>query len=132
MELHFGEYRLDPIEGLRRGTVALHVTPKSLSVLNVLVTHAGRVIGKERLIQEVWNGIAVSDSALTSCIKELRRALDDDAKRPRFIETLNRRGFRFVAAVSTGPAPSGTREVQTSVVSSALLVGRDEPLVRLC
>ena len=131
MELQFGDYCLDPAEGLSRGTHRLHVTPKSLSVLHVLVGHPGKVIGKEQLIREVWNGIAVSDSALTSCIKELRRALDDDAKRPRFIETLNRRGFRFIATVTTARASSNSHELPSPIVSPGLFVGRDEPLSRL-
>lgn len=100
VEVRFGPYRLHPTEGLRRGSRELHVTPKSLSVLNFLANHTGKVVAKDTLIAAVWEGIAVSDSALTSCIKELRRTLEDDARRPRFIETLNRRGYRFLAAVS--------------------------------
>jgi DNA-binding winged helix-turn-helix (wHTH) protein len=100
VELRFGPYRLDPTEGLRRGAREIHVTPKSLSVLNFLASHTGKVVAKDALIAAVWQGVAVSDSALTSCIKELRRTLEDNARCPRFIETLNRRGYRFIAAVS--------------------------------
>ena len=58
----------------------------------------------------VWNGTAVSDDALTSCIQELRRALDDDPKQPRFIETRHRRGYRFIAHLSDqAPADAGSR-----------------------
>jgi DNA-binding winged helix-turn-helix (wHTH) protein len=100
VEVRFGPYCLHPTEGLRLGSGELHVTPKSLAVLHFLASHPGKVVAKDALIGAVWQGVAVSDSALTSCIKELRRTLDDDAKCPRFIETLNRRGYRFIAAVS--------------------------------
>src|SRR4029077_11364769 len=104
MELSFGDFRLNPVDGLRRGARELHVTPKSLSVLYVLANHGGAGVSKDELITAVWPGVAISDSALASCIKELRRALGDDARQPRFIETLNRRGFRFLAPVSPAAA----------------------------
>ncbi len=97
VEVRFGPFCLHPIEGLTRGARELHVTPKSLSVLHFLASHPGKVVAKDDLVRAVWRDVAVSDSALTSCIKELRRALKDDAKQPRFIETLNRRGYRFIA-----------------------------------
>ena len=100
MEVQFGPFSLHQAEGLRRGGRELHVTPKSLAVLSFLAGHPGKVVAKDDLIRAVWQDVAVSDSALTSCIKELRRALEDDAKCPRFIETLNRRGYRFIAAVA--------------------------------
>jgi len=132
VEFWFGDYRLHPTDGLRRGSSDLHVTPKSLSVLSFLVGNAGRVVAKDELIRAVWRDVAVSDSALTSCIKELRQVLRDDAKRPRFIETLNRRGFRFIA--STSPAerfgdPGGAMPPPTT--DHAPLVGRSEPLRRM-
>jgi DNA-binding winged helix-turn-helix (wHTH) protein len=84
-------------------------------VLKALVTHAGTPVSKDDLFASVWNGTAVSDDALTSCVQELRRALDDDARQPRFIETCHRRGYQFVATISdatwkdaatgTSPAP---------------------------
>ena len=100
MEVQFGPFSLHQAEGLRRGGRELHVTPKSLAVLSFLAGHPGKVVAKDDLIHAVWQDVAFSDSALTSCIKELRRALEDDAKCPRFIETLNRRGYRFIAAVA--------------------------------
>ena len=105
VEVRFGPFCLHPIEGLTRGARELHVTPKSLSVLHFLASRPRKVVAKDELIRAVWRDVAVSDSALTSCIKELRRALKDDAKQPRFIETLNRRGFRFIAEI-LAPAAS--------------------------
>src|SRR3954453_13341742 len=125
MELSFGDFRLNPVDGLRRGARDLHVTPKSLSVLYILANRGGAVVSKDELIRTVWRDVAISDSALTSCIKELRRALGDDARQPRFIETLNRRGFRFLAPVS----PAAARQAPVSVAST--LVGRGQPFARI-
>ena len=85
------------------GKREVKLTPKASAVLKVLLTHAGRPVGKEELFASVWSGTVVSDDALTSCIQELRRALADNAKQPRFIETRHRRGYRFIARL-TKPA----------------------------
>jgi len=109
-EVRFGRFRLHPSRGLERGRTEVRVTPKSLAVLQLLVDRAGDVVSKEELFQTVWPDTAVSDAALTSCIQELRHALGDDARRPRFIETVHRRGYRFVARThslqgDTAPPP---------------------------
>ena len=141
VEVRFGPYRLHRTEGLRRGARELHVTPKSLSVLHFLAAHPGTVVAKDALIAAVWQGVAVSDSALTSCIKELRRTLGDDARRPRFIETLNRRGYRFIVAVSpvtTAPAedvPPGAALPPSPLLgrgsASTAFLGRERELARM-
>jgi TolB-like protein/Tfp pilus assembly protein PilF len=96
----FGGYRFDVQTGrLWSGQQEIRLTPKASAVLKELVTHAGAPVSKEDLFASVWSGTAVGDDALTSCIQELRRALEDDAKQPRFIETRHRRGYRFVAAL---------------------------------
>ncbi len=85
------------------GKREVKLTPKASAVLKVLLTHAGQPVRKEELFASVWRGVVVSDDALTSCIQELRRALADNAKQPRFIETRHRRGYRFIARL-TKPA----------------------------
>ncbi len=57
-------------------------------------------VPKEDLFTFVWDGVSVGDDALTSCVQELRKALADDAKKPRFIETRHRRGYQFVAQLT--------------------------------
>jgi adenylate cyclase len=100
----FGRYRFDLETGrLWSGKREVRLTLKAAAVLKVLVAHAGQPVSKEDLFASVWNGTAVSDDALTSCIRELRSALADDAKQPRFIETRHRRGYRFVARLSEAP-----------------------------
>ena len=93
----FGRYRLHPTQGLRSGKREIRITPKSLSLLRALAERPGEIVSKEELFRIVWPKSTVSDATLTSCIKELRKALHDDARTPRFIETIHRRGFRFLA-----------------------------------
>jgi DNA-binding winged helix-turn-helix (wHTH) protein len=94
----FDRHRFDLETGrLWSGKREIKLTPKASAVLKALVTHAGQPVLKEQLLTSVWNGTAVSDDALISCVQELRKALADNAKRPRFIETRHRRGYRFIA-----------------------------------
>src|SRR5205823_5510421 len=69
-----------------------------------------------------WNGTIVSDDALTSCVQELRRALSDDAKQPRFIETRHRRGYRFVAPLAAPAEPDVDEESSPAPDISAIAV----------
>jgi TolB-like protein/Flp pilus assembly protein TadD len=106
----FGEYRFHPDTGQLwfRGE-EVRLTPKAAEVLKLLVSHAGAPVSKADLFASVWRDVAVTDDALTTCIQELRRVLNDDAKRPQFIETRHRRGYQFIAPVSREePAPPAT------------------------
>jgi adenylate cyclase len=100
----FGRYRFEfETARLWSGKREVRLTPKASAVLKVLVTHAGKPVSKQELFASVWNGTAVSDDALTTCIQELRKALADNVKQPRFIETRHRRGYRFVARLDQPP-----------------------------
>lgn len=118
----FGRCRFDVETGqLWAGTEEIRVTPRASAVLKVLVARAGELVTKDDLFASVWDGAAVSDDALTSCIQELRRALGDDPKQPRFIETRHRRGYRFIAPVSSAapagePRPASAEEISTIAV----------------
>ncbi len=84
----------------------LDLEPKSIRVLSYLAQNPGRVVTKEELFQHVWSGVAVTDNALTRVIAQLRKALGDDAKQARYIETVPTMGYRFVATVTPElPAP---------------------------
>jgi DNA-binding winged helix-turn-helix (wHTH) protein/predicted ATPase len=97
----FGDIRFDARTGELQGNgIAARLTPKAAAVLAALLERAPRLVTKEDLVVRVWNGKAVGDEALTSCIRELRRALDDDARQPRFIETWHRRGYRLIVPVN--------------------------------
>src|SRR5262245_18832930 len=96
--LTFGPFVVDPRTGEVRNGAALHkLTPKAVAVLQYLVDHAGQLVTKETLLQAVWPDTIVSDAALTVCIRELRQALHDNAKASQYIETVHRRGYRFIA-----------------------------------
>lgn len=77
----------------------------------------GKLVTKERFLEEVWRGVPVTDEALTQCIKTLRRQLGDDASNPRFIETAPKHGYRFIAPVEW---VEGTRGSAMSAPSAAV------------
>jgi pimeloyl-ACP methyl ester carboxylesterase/DNA-binding winged helix-turn-helix (wHTH) protein len=103
----FGGFFLDPASGdLHNAAGPVPLTPKALALLAYLAARPGRLITKDELLDSLWPGVYVADGALKVCIREIRRALGDDARSPRFIETAHRRGYRFVAAISDPlPAP---------------------------
>lgn len=102
--LRFGQHSLEPAScRLWVGEAEIRLTRKSAEVLRLLVERAGQPVSKEHLFASVWNGTVVSDDALTTCIQELRRALGDDARQPRYIETRHRFGYRFVAPLAPEP-----------------------------
>lgn len=130
--LRFGRYRLDPTQGLTRGKEQVRLTRKSLAVLCTLAARPGQIVTKEELFRAVWPDTAVSDAALSSCIQELRQALRDDARHPRYIETLHRRGFRFLARPATDPSDPFQHGLQHwPAPSSDPFVGRDSALQQL-
>lgn len=103
--LYFDVFRLDPENRLlTRDGATVDLSGRYLDALALLVGAPGKLVSKERFLEEVWHGVPVTDEALTQCIKALRRALGDSAARPRFIETVPKYGYRFIAEVSTeGP-----------------------------
>src|SRR3954454_4974328 len=93
---------------LRRDSAPVALEPPGFDVLLYLVRHRDRVVPKEELMDEVWGGRFVSETAVTSRIKQVRRALGDDGQAQRVIRTVHGRGYRFVADVATGTAPAAT------------------------
>ena len=99
--LHFGPYRLDGTRGqLWHHDAVVHLRPKALAVLWELARQVGQMVPKNLLLDTVWADTVVSEGVLTACIRDLRRALGDAARQPRYIETVHRRGYRFVAEVT--------------------------------
>ena len=110
----FSDYTLDTDRReLRRGTEAIPVEPQVLDLLIFLLQNRGRVVTKNDLIASVWGGRIVSESALTSRITSVRKAIGDDGGAQRLIRTLPRKGLRFIGEVyeerevapATPPAP---------------------------
>jgi DNA-binding winged helix-turn-helix (wHTH) protein len=99
----FDDFVLDPGDRqLKRGGAAVELNTRYLDALTLLVREQGKLVSKERFLEEVWRGTPVTDEALTQCIKTLRRQLGDDAASPRFIETVPKHGYRFIAVVEQG------------------------------
>jgi TolB-like protein len=104
--LSFGRYRLEPRGGLMSGDRNVRLTPKALALLSFMAARPGEVIGKEELFGAVWPEVTVGDAALVTCIQEIRSALGDDARRPRYVETVHRRGYRFIGKMAAARLPA--------------------------
>lgn len=105
----FDDFLLDVANRqLWRGADRVDLNARYFDALVLLVREHGRLVEKDRFFDEVWGEVVVSDSALTQCIKDVRKQLGDDAANPRYIETVPRYGYRFIgpaeALPSGGPA----------------------------
>jgi DNA-binding winged helix-turn-helix (wHTH) protein len=111
----FGPFLIDRA-GYRalRGAEPVDLTPQLLDLLLHLLDHAGTLVTKEQLLDALWPGANVTENALTQAVSELRDALGDDAGAPRFIKTVARRGYRFIAPVEAvgSPLPAGGEPAQ--------------------
>ena len=96
----FGEFTLDTSQRvlLREGK-PVPVTPKVFDTLLILVENSGRILSKDELMNRLWPDTFVEQTNLSFNIKQLRKSLGDDARNPAYIETINRRGYRFIAKV---------------------------------
>lgn len=97
----FGEFELDG-RGYRltRGDVAIELPPKALDLLFLLASRPAALVSKDEILDALWPGVSVTDNAITQVVSELRQALGDSPASPGFIQTVPRRGYRFVASVS--------------------------------
>lgn len=100
----FDRFSLDPLERrLFTGEVPVELSSRYFDALLLLLQHSGSLLSKDRFLQDVWEGIPVTDEVLTQCIKTLRRQLGDNATRPHLIETIPKHGYRFIGAVKCVP-----------------------------
>jgi predicted ATPase/DNA-binding winged helix-turn-helix (wHTH) protein len=126
------------------GEERISLRGKTFAVLRCLLEHPGQLVTKEALFNAVWPGTYVGESALTICIRELRQALGDNSKTPQFIETVHRRGYRFIAPVAASAAPVSSSKFQVSspppasalyaprsTLDAPRLVGREAELTQL-
>jgi predicted ATPase/DNA-binding winged helix-turn-helix (wHTH) protein len=128
-QLLFGPFRLDPQrKQLWRGETLLGLRPMAVSVLQVLVEHAGEILTKEQVFRYVWTGTRVSPASLKVCIREIRETLGDDRKNPHYLETVGREGYRFIGTQEQEGEPlalvDGIDEVE-------YIVGRQRELEQL-
>lgn len=118
----FGEYQLDDQRLTLSGPAGpIHLEPQVFAVLHYLILNRDRVVSKEELLDGVWGNRFVSESALTSRVKAVRRAVGDDGQDQHVIKTAHGRGYRFIADVTT-PARASRRLVPLR----SALIGRDE------
>lgn len=116
----FDGFELDPAQRrlMRDGTV-VELNARYFDALVLLLRESGKLVAKDRFLDEVWRGVPITDEALTQCVKTLRRQLGDDAANPRFIETIPKHGYRFVAPVDwVGASTEPTRVTPIPPTSS--------------
>src|SRR6185436_19275302 len=133
-EVDFGPFRLDASNSrLLRDGKPVALTPKAFDVLRYLTSQPDRLVTKDELLSAVWPDVLVTDASVKVCVREIRKALRDSTKVPKYIETVHRRGYRFIAAVAPAKKEKARRIEVTDrpAVASRLLVGRDEQIGRL-
>lgn len=122
VRVRFGAFELDESNALLRcNGKAVTLPPKPFGVLCALARRPGCLVTKDALLEMVWGHCFVTESALKTAISEVRAALDDDPKHPRHIETISRRGYRFIAAMAESATGSD------HVALQSLGAGRDHP-----
>lgn len=131
--VRFGAFEVDLQEGeLRKSGLRVKLQEQPFQILIILLEHPGQTVTREELRHRLWSAdtFVDFDHSLNSSIKKLREALGDDSDNPRFIETLHRRGYRFIAPVEGPPIPSvpvkdeSTRTVEASLPSMNHLKSR--------
>ena len=105
-------------ESVRQGGKRLKLTPRAFAVMRHLMDNAGQLVTKDELLAVVWHDATVTDASLTTTVREIRRALNDDPLRPVYIQTVHRRGYRYLGPPVEDASPSR-------------LVGRDRELATL-
>jgi TolB-like protein/DNA-binding winged helix-turn-helix (wHTH) protein len=111
--LRFGEFLLDSKAGeLRKAGHRIKLQPQPFKVLSILATRAGEAVSREEIQQEVWGSETFVDfeRGLNVCVQQIRAALGDDPDAPRFIETLPKRGYRFLASIERVPGPEAAAQ----------------------
>ena len=106
--VRFGVYEFEPVSGeLRKHGVRVRLEGQPIAVLSILLERPGELIAREELEKRLWPADTFVDfeHSLNAAVRRLRAALNDSAGTPRYIETLARRGYRFIAPVSTGFRP---------------------------
>ena len=116
------------------GGEIVRLPPKAFAVLRMLMEQAGQLVTKEALLEAIWPDAVVTEAVLTVCIGELRKALGETAQAPHFIQTVHRRGYRFMGHLPTVTAPASPASASSlSLPLSAppLLIGREEVVAQL-
>ena len=106
LQARFGRFLIDEAEArLEVDGRMVELAPRAFQVLCELVRRAGQLVAKDTLLDAVWGHRHVNEAALKNIVSQLRQALGDDARESRFIQTVPRRGYRFIAPLTSGAAP---------------------------
>jgi len=130
--LRFGRFELDlRLQELRRGGVLVRLQPQPFKLLVLLARRKGDLVTREEIRRALWGDFTFVDfeQGLGFCVKQLRTALDDDAKRALYVQTLPRRGYRFVAPVqelrlATDPEAPPVRPLPRALAALLVLLAR--------
>jgi DNA-binding winged helix-turn-helix (wHTH) protein/tetratricopeptide (TPR) repeat protein len=128
----FEPFRLDPVnEQLWRGEREIAVRRKTFEVLRYLVEHPAQLVTKTALLDAVWPRVTVNDSMPATSVGELRVVLRDEARTPRFIETVHGRGYRFIAPITKASLQGPIKPSSSPPAPAPIMVGRNEEMLRL-
>jgi DNA-binding winged helix-turn-helix (wHTH) protein len=128
VELHFGDFTVDPLtRQLRRSADEIHLSSKAFALLLELIERRPNAVTKAALQESLWPGTFVVEANLSNLIAEIRAALEDDARHPRFIRTVHGFGYAFCGTVSGDPAEEAPRVAAAPCV--LVRSGRLYPLV---
>ena len=129
MILAFSDVEIDATRGeVRRNGQAVAVAPRIVSLLHLLAANAERMVTKDEIVDKVWDGRVISDSAISTSIKEARQVIGDSGAQQNLIRTLHGRGYRCVAEVRILPRPESSMPVETAasdlVPGSGMIAGK--------
>ncbi|HYK90511.1 MAG TPA: AAA family ATPase [Acidobacteriota bacterium] len=128
-EFKIAEFSVSPLANtISRGTRTLRVRPKVMELLVYLARNAGTVIDKDRIMHDVWAGVFVTSEVLANAICSLRRIFEDSAREPRFIETIQKRGYRLIAPVFYQERP----RIPTTTKKLTVGHGSESAVLREC
>src|SRR5690242_21734406 len=103
--MQFGAYRIDSVHRTvtKKDGAVVRLEPKAFDLLEYFCAHPEETLSRDRLIADVWGGKFVTDDAVMVAVYALRQAFDDDARAPKFIETIRGRGYRWIAKTAAPP-----------------------------
>ena len=128
--LRFGSFELDPASGeLRQRGDPIKLPPQPFKVLELLARHSGQVVTRDEIRKHVWRDDMVVDfeQGLNFCVRRVREVLGDTADAPRFIETLPRRGYRFLQPVTVASAEAAQSARATRLIVLPFRLLRPDP-----
>ncbi len=128
-DFHIGDWLVEPsLDRLSRNGTCVRLRPQLTDLLVLLARRAGRTVSRGEILDGVWGRQFVAESGVSRCIAELRQALEDDARKPVFLETITKRGYRVVAPVAfvkTGNGPADAAPAPDALSDSARAAALD-------